>query len=100
MVAAPRREPDSELSQAAPPGRDEAITAGAALIRLRQAGWSVGETAFSGPGGTTWVVSGSNGENLIRASGPTADAAWLEAERQARELGMLDGRVGGSSFGN
>jgi hypothetical protein len=46
------------------------------------------------------VVSGSNGENLIRAFGPTADAAWLEAERQARELGMLEGWVGRSSLGN
>jgi hypothetical protein len=46
------------------------------------------------------VVSGRNGENLIRAFGPSADAAWLEAERQARELGMLDGRAGRSSLGN
>jgi hypothetical protein len=61
-----------------------------ALIRLHRSGWSVGDTAFSGPHGTTWVVFGSNGENLIRATGPTQSVAWVEAERQAREVGMLD----------
>ncbi len=79
---------------------DDLSDADTALIRLRRAGWSVGEAAFSGPRSTTWVVSGRNGENLIRAFGPTADAAWLEAERQARELGMLDGGVGRASLGN
>jgi hypothetical protein len=35
------------------------------LAFLRRAGWSVGETATAGG----WLVSGSNGENLIYASG-------------------------------
>jgi hypothetical protein len=28
-----------------------------------------GKTAFTGPEGTAWLLSGSNGENLIRAWG-------------------------------
>jgi hypothetical protein len=79
---------------------DDLGPADAALIRLHRAGWTVGDTAFSGPRGTTWVVSGSNGENLIRAFGATPAAAWSEAERQARELGMLDGRSGRASLNN
>jgi len=58
------------------------------------------ETAFSGPGGTTWVVTGSNGENLIRAMGRTQSDAWAEAVRQARELGMLDRSPGRTSLAN
>jgi hypothetical protein len=70
---------------------DNLTAAAAALIRLRRCGWSVGDTAFSSPHGTTWLVFGSNGENLIRAMGATQSEAWAEAERQAREVGMLDG---------
>ena len=51
---------------------------------------------FTGPGGTTWLVSGSNGENLILAYGPTQGAAWMEAVRQARELSMIELAPGGS----
>jgi hypothetical protein len=36
-----------------------------------------------------WLVTGSNGENLIRAEGRTRDEAWRNAELQAREVGML-----------
>ena len=49
---------------------------------------------FTGPAGLVWVVSGSNGENRIRAEGATAAEAWQRAEEQARALGML-GRPGG-----
>jgi hypothetical protein len=62
-----------------------------ALIRLRRAGWSMDESAFSSPDGTVWVVSGSNGENLIRAFAPTRAAVWAMALEQARAVGMLDG---------
>jgi hypothetical protein len=37
--------------------------------RLHRSGWSIGSTAFDGPAGLTWVVSGSNGENRIRYRG-------------------------------
>jgi hypothetical protein len=36
-----------------------------------------------------WVVSGLNGENLIRAEGPTRDGTWVRAVEQAWGLGML-----------
>lgn len=71
-----------------------------ALIRLHRAGWSVGDTAFVGTRGTTWLVYGSNGENLIRAHGPTQAEAWTEAVRQAMELGMIDLPPGRPSLEN
>jgi hypothetical protein len=61
---------------------------------------SAGETAFFGPHRTTWLEVGSNGQNLIRARGPTQTEAWAESERQARELGMLDVATGRASLGN
>lgn len=61
-----------------------------ALARLHSAGWSVGDVAaHDGVGGLTWLVSGSNGENLIRAEGATRDGAWGRAIERARGLGML-----------
>jgi hypothetical protein len=66
---------------------------GERLDELRLAGWSVGDAAFTGGDGTLlWVVTGSNGENLIRAEGATRAAAWLAAREHARALGMLGGR--------
>jgi hypothetical protein len=69
-----------------------------AFLRLRRADSSIANAAFSGPPGTTWVVFGSNGESLIRATGPTQGAALSEAERQARELGMIE-RMAGRATG-
>jgi hypothetical protein len=64
--------------------------ADAALARLHRAGWSVGDAAFhDGAGGLSWLVWGSNGENLIRAEGATRDEAWGRAIGQARWLGTL-----------
>jgi hypothetical protein len=61
-----------------------------ALARLHRAGWSIGDAAVAVEGGgLVWVVSGHNGENLIRAEGPTRDEAWVRAVEQARGLGML-----------
>ena len=57
--------------------------------RLHGAGWSIGDAAFVGPAGRVWVVSGHNGENLIRAEGATAAEAWGRAAEQARAVGML-----------
>ena len=53
--------------------------------RLHRAGWSVGEVA----GVFTWLVTGSIGENAIRAEGHTQAAAWWAACVQARAVGML-----------
>jgi hypothetical protein len=55
------------------------------LAALHRAGWSIGEAAFATEtGGQVWVVSGSNGENLIRAEGATTAGAWRSAAGRAR----------------
>jgi hypothetical protein len=59
------------------------------FARLHRAGWSVGEASFRGPAGERWQVSGSNGENLLRADGATQAEAWWHACQQAEALGML-----------
>ena len=69
---------------------DEPRTSDASLASLHRAGWTIGDAAFGGIGpGLVWLVSGSNGENLIRAQGATRDEAWDRAVEQARSLGML-----------
>jgi hypothetical protein len=37
----------------------------------------------------TWIVSGANGENVIRAEGATETEAWQRAFEQADSLGMM-----------
>ena len=39
-------------------------------------------------GERVWVVTGRNGENLLRTEGATQAEAWHRAVEQARELGM------------
>jgi hypothetical protein len=63
------------------PGVDESFA------RLRRSGWSVGETGSAG----RWLVTGSNGENQIRARGDTQAEAWRRACQPAGVLGMLRG---------
>jgi hypothetical protein len=61
-----------------------------ALARLHRAGWSIGDiAAHDGAGGLSWLVWGSNDENLIRSEGATRDEAWDRVVEQARALGML-----------
>ena len=65
--------------------------AGAWWISTAPAG-RFGDTAFlASAGGPVRVISGSNDENLLRADGPTAAAAWRAACDQARSLGMFRG---------
>jgi hypothetical protein len=52
---------------------------------LRRAGWSVGEIASA----TRWMVTGTNGDNLLHAESSTQGEAWNRACEQARALGML-----------
>jgi hypothetical protein len=60
------------------------------IIALKRAGWSVGDAAFVGElDELVWVVTGHNGENLIRAEGATQGEAWRRAVEQARGVGML-----------
>ena len=61
------------------PGVDESFD------RLRRAGWSVGDCGTA----ALWCVSGSNGENAVRAEGRTQAEAWWRACEQARAVGML-----------
>jgi len=69
----------------------------AIVRRLHRAGWSIGDVVVrDAEGRTGWLVSGHNGENAIRAEGPTQAEAWRDALDQARTLGMLGGpRPGG-----
>ncbi|MHC5540118.1 hypothetical protein ACYOEI_18010, partial [Singulisphaera rosea] len=61
--------------------------------RLRQAGWILVEAAEFGINVHHWVVSGSNGENLVRSEATTRDEAWHGACQQAATLGMLGRRA-------
>jgi hypothetical protein len=58
--------------------RPDVDPVGDSIDALRRAGWSVGDAASTGPDGPVWLITGHNGENLIRAEGPTrADAGAL-----------------------
>ncbi len=63
-----------------------------AIGQLHRAGRSIGSAAFTGEAGLVWVVTGTNGENMLRAEGATQAEAWRAALSQARAVGML-GRV-------
>ena len=54
--------------------------------RLHRAGWSVGEVVTSGG---SVVVTGTNGENALKAWGATPAEAWHKACEQAAAVGML-----------
>ncbi len=73
---------------------DQGDEIAAALDRLHAGGWSVGDTAFFDVEdcGPVWVVTGSNGETIIRAEGATRPEAWRRALDQAAAVGMLPGR--------
>jgi len=53
--------------------------------RLHRAGWSIGEIGSSG----VWLVTGTNGENVIHAQGRSQAEAWYRATLQAEAVGML-----------
>jgi hypothetical protein len=55
------------------------------LDRLRRAGWSVGDVGTA----TRWLVSGTNGENVLFAEGRSRAEAWHRACEQAAAVGML-----------
>jgi hypothetical protein len=62
------------------------------LEQLHRAGWSVGVAGLATEAGRiVWVVSGRNGENLIRAEGATEAEAWRGAVEQDRSVGMAGG---------
>jgi hypothetical protein len=59
------------------------------FARLHAAGWSVGDVRLLTAAGPRWLVTGTNGENGLRAEGDTQAEAWQRAREQARALGML-----------
>jgi hypothetical protein len=58
------------------------------FARLHRAGWSIGESGGAG----VWIVTGNNGENLIRAEGRSQAEAWYRATLQAEAVGILAAR--------
>jgi hypothetical protein len=66
-------------------------TADECFARLHRAGWSVGDVRLLTAEGPVWWVSGTNGENALRARGRTQAEAWQRACEQAEGLGMLRG---------
>jgi hypothetical protein len=61
-----------------------------ALHQLHRSGWSIGDAVFRGGAGEcVGIVSGSHGENLLRAEGATSVEARDRAVEQARGLGLL-----------
>jgi hypothetical protein len=52
-------------------------------IRLLRAGWSVREVQISTAAGPAWLVTGTNGHNVIEAHGATQAYAWELACAQA-----------------
>jgi hypothetical protein len=71
--------PSMERTMHAYPSVDESCD------RLHRAGWSIGEAA----GSSAWIVSGINGENVIRAEGRSQAEARHRAALQAEAVGML-----------
>jgi hypothetical protein len=55
------------------------------FARLHRAGWSIGDIAAA----HRWIVSGTNGENVIHAEGESQAEAWYRATLQAEAVGML-----------
>jgi hypothetical protein len=50
-----------------------------------RAGWSVGEIATA----ASWLVTGKNGANLLRAKGAGQAETWWRTCERARAVGML-----------
>lgn len=60
------------------------------FVLLHEAGWSIGDAAFDGQAGRTWLVYGTQGGYELRVDNSERTEAWKEACRQARELGLID----------
>lgn len=61
------------------------------MRNLRRSGWTMGDYTLKKPTGRIAVVSGHNGENVIRTEAETKELAWWRACQQAQSLGMLRG---------
>jgi hypothetical protein len=56
---------------------------------LHGAGRSVGDVRLPTEKGPVWLVTGTNGENVIETLAATQAEAWQRAAEQALSLGML-----------
>ena len=59
------------------------------FLILHKAGWSIGDTAFAGKDGISWLVYGTNGDHTIQANGKTQEEAWKQTCREAEEMGLV-----------
>ncbi len=59
------------------------------FVILHRAGWSIGDTAFTGKQGISWLVYGTKGDHSIQTNGTTQVEAWKQACRQAEEMGLV-----------
>ncbi len=73
----------------------KAITAAnAAQDRLNEAGWFFTVSTIIGFDGlVTWIVSGTDGVNLIRVDGASREEAWISAFEQTQRLVFLEGNA-------
>jgi hypothetical protein len=51
------------------------------FLILHRAGWSIGDTAFAGKEGLSWLIYGTSGDHLIQVHGNTKEDAWKQACR-------------------
>jgi hypothetical protein len=58
------------------------------LFTLHRCEWSIGDNAFGEGPDCTWLVFGSNGENLVRVEDPDRAVGWCMAFLQAQATGM------------
>ena len=59
------------------------------FLIVHRAGWSIGDTAFAGKEGISWLVCGTKGDHSIRAEGKSQEEAWKQACRQAEQMGLV-----------
>ena len=55
------------------------------FLILHEAGWSIGDTAFVGKEGISWLVYGTNSDHAIQTNAKTRAEAW----KQAEEMGLI-----------
>jgi hypothetical protein len=76
------------------PGSSDYRSSDDSFALLHRSGWTIGDPAFGDGNDLVWLVTGSNGENLIRGEGATGAEAWHRAVEQAAAVGMLSRRPG------
>jgi hypothetical protein len=59
------------------------------FLFLHVSGWSIGDPAFAGKDGISWLVYSTNGGHTIEANGKTQEDAWKQACRQAEGMGLV-----------